>query len=64
MLFRAGVNVVGSVLPTPTDVLGGPGTQMFLRGLVYWAMAIVLIVATRGRLGCDSKETGRAATSP
>jgi len=54
MLLHAGTNVIGSFLPTPEDVLDGLGTYMFLRGAVYWGMAIVLLIATRGRLGYES----------
>jgi hypothetical protein len=53
MMFHAGTNVMSSFLPTPDDVLGGAGTYMLLRGIVYWVIAIVLIIATRGRLGLD-----------
>jgi membrane protease YdiL (CAAX protease family) len=55
-LFHAGTNVIGDFFPTPVDVLGGLGTDMFLRSSVYWGIAIILIVATRGRLGCDSTD--------
>ncbi len=55
MLLHAGTNVVGSFLPTPTDVMDGLGTYMVLRGLVYWGMAIVIIIATKGKLGYDLK---------
>ena len=51
MLFHAGTNVIGSFLPAPDDVLGGAGSFMLLRGIVYWAAAIVLLIATRGTLG-------------
>ncbi len=54
MLLHAATNVIGTFAPTPTDVLGGFGTYMVLRGSVYWAIAIALIVATRGRLGAES----------
>jgi membrane protease YdiL (CAAX protease family) len=54
MLLHAGTNVIGSFLTTPADVLGGFGTHMFLRSLVYWGIAIALILLTKGRLGCDS----------
>jgi membrane protease YdiL (CAAX protease family) len=59
MLLHAGVNVIGNFLPTPVDVLGGLGNYMFMRGLVYWGIAIVLIIVTKGRLGCDSTDTNR-----
>ena len=51
MLFHAGTNVISSFIPTPMDVLGTWGDDTVLRGLVYWLMAVVLIIATRGRLG-------------
>jgi membrane protease YdiL (CAAX protease family) len=57
MLLHAGTNVIGNFLPTPMDILGGLGTYMFLRGLVYWGIASVLIIVTKGRLGCDSTDT-------
>jgi len=61
MLFHAGTNVIGSFLPTPMDVLGGLGTYMVLRGLVYWGIATVLTVVTKGRLGWDSADTDLVA---
>jgi membrane protease YdiL (CAAX protease family) len=57
MLLHAGVNVIGSFLPTPVDVLGGLGTYMFLRAAVYWIIAIILIIMTKGRLGYNSPGT-------
>jgi membrane protease YdiL (CAAX protease family) len=53
MLLHASTNVIGNFVPTPMDVLGGLGTFMFLRGAVYWGMAVALIVVTKGRLGWD-----------
>jgi hypothetical protein len=35
------------------DVLGGVGTFVFLRAVVYWGIAIVLLIVTKGRLGYD-----------
>lgn len=43
-------------LPTPADVLGGFGDYMLLRGLVYWTIALVLLIATKGTLGWDSTQ--------
>ena len=54
MLLHAGTNVVGSFFPAPADVLGGFGTFMFLRGVVYWAIATVLIIVTKGTLGYEA----------
>lgn len=54
---HAGVNVIGNFVPTPMIVLGGLGTEVFLRGSVYWAMAIVLVILTKSRLGVDSNNT-------
>ena len=56
MLLHAGTNAIGNYIPTPVVVLGGLGTDMFLRGSVYWVMAIVLVVMTKGRLGADSND--------
>jgi membrane protease YdiL (CAAX protease family) len=50
MLLHAGVNVIGSFLPTSADVLGSLGTYVFLRGSVYWIIAIILIIVTKGKL--------------
>jgi membrane protease YdiL (CAAX protease family) len=57
MLLHASTNVIANFVPTPMVVLGGLGTYMFLRGLVYWAMAIVIAILTKGRLGCESTDT-------
>jgi len=57
MLLHAGVNAIGNYIPTPMVVLGGFGTEMFLTSSVYWVMAIVIIIFTRGRLGTDSNNT-------
>jgi membrane protease YdiL (CAAX protease family) len=57
MLLHAGVNAIGNYVPTPDVVLGGLGSSTVLRGLVYWAMAIVLVILTKGRLGADANKT-------
>lgn len=54
MVLHAGVNAIGNYLPTPDVVLGGLGTYTFMIGLVYWVIAILLVIITRGRLGADS----------
>jgi len=62
MLFHAGVNVIGSFFPTPHDVLGGVGTYMLLRSLVYWVGAAAVIAATKGRLGWQGGVDGARVT--
>ncbi len=57
MLFHAGTNVIGSFFPAPMDVLDGFGTFMVLRGLVYWGLAIIVIIYTRGSLGYKDNPT-------
>jgi hypothetical protein len=37
-------------------LLGGLGTYLYLRGILYWGIAIVLIIVTKGRLGSDSTD--------
>ena len=49
--------IILSFLPTPMDILGGLDTCMLLRGLVYWAIAIVLTIVTKGTLGWVSENT-------
>ena len=50
MLFHAGTNVIGSYIPTPSDVLPTLDSYMFVRGVVYWAIAAILLISTKGRL--------------
>jgi membrane protease YdiL (CAAX protease family) len=57
MLLHAGVNVIDNFVPTPDVVLSGLGSFTVLRGMVYWAMAIVLVILTKGRLGADFNNT-------
>jgi membrane protease YdiL (CAAX protease family) len=57
MLFHASTNVIGSFLPTQMNVLNGLGAEIFLRGIVYWIMALVIIITTKGRLGYSGAET-------
>jgi membrane protease YdiL (CAAX protease family) len=57
MLFHAGTNAIGNFIPIASVVLGGLGTDLFLRALVYWAIAISVIILTKGRLGADSNNT-------
>lgn len=58
MLFHAGVNVVSVFLPTPNDVLDGIGTYMFLRGTIYWVLAIGIVIFTKGKLGYPKNQIG------
>jgi membrane protease YdiL (CAAX protease family) len=51
MFFHAATNIIYRFIPTPTDVLDGAGTYMLLRGIIYWTIAIVILITTRGRLG-------------
>jgi membrane protease YdiL (CAAX protease family) len=51
MLFHASTNVLSSFIPTPDVVLNGIGTNIFIRSLAYWILAITLLIYTRGRLG-------------
>lgn len=53
MLLHAGTNVISAFIPTPIDVLGSD-TYMMLRSIVYWSIALVLVIVTRGTLGWKS----------
>jgi membrane protease YdiL (CAAX protease family) len=57
MLFHSGTNVISNFIPTPMDVLGGLGTWIFMRGVVYWIMTLVILITTRGGLGYESHES-------
>jgi len=46
MLFHAGTNVIGSFIPAPLNLPEIWNDFIALRGIVYWLMAIVLIVVT------------------
>ena len=61
MLLHASTNVIDNFVPTPAVVLGGLGTWTVLRGLVYWAMVIAIVILTRGSLGYRSTDTNLAA---
>jgi membrane protease YdiL (CAAX protease family) len=64
MLFHQATNQVQELFPTPGDLIPGVDDWQILRGIVYWAIAIVLIVATRGRLGYSaSNETPAGGTT-
>ncbi|MFX1538335.1 MAG: CPBP family intramembrane glutamic endopeptidase [Promethearchaeota archaeon] len=60
MLLHSGTNMISSFIPTPGDVLQGLGTYIFLRGIVYWGAAIVLLITTKGRLGYDKMNCSNA----
>lgn len=51
MLFHQATNAIGSYFPTPTAIFPGWDDWQILRGGVYWLIAIVLLIATKGRLG-------------
>jgi membrane protease YdiL (CAAX protease family) len=53
MLFHGGTNVIGSYFPLETDVVSGAPDFFVLRGIVYWAIAIALLIGTQGRLGLE-----------
>jgi len=51
MLFHQGTNHISNYFPMPTDVLPGLTAWVVLTAIAYWTTAIVLLVATKGRLG-------------
>jgi len=46
MLFHAGTNVIGSFIPVPMNLAEIWSDFVFLRGVVYWIMAAILIAST------------------
>jgi len=55
MLFHQATNTIWSYFPMPDDVLSGMDDFIVFKTIVYWAIAIVLITATKGRLGYRSE---------
>ncbi len=55
MLFHQATNTIWNYFPMPDDVLTGMDDFLVLKTIVYWTIAIVLIIATKGRLGYQSE---------
>ena len=51
MLLHASTNVIYRFVPMPEVVLGAVGTGLFMRGVVYWLAAILIVVVTKGMVG-------------
>ena len=51
MLFHQATNIIWNYFPMPDDVLSGMDDFIVLKTIVYWAIAIFLIIATKGHLG-------------
>lgn len=51
MLLHAGTNVIGEFFPTPDTVLGGMDGYLMIRGALYWMIAVLIVVGTKGELG-------------
>jgi membrane protease YdiL (CAAX protease family) len=51
MLFHQATNHIWNYFPMPTDVLQGLDDFIVLKSIVYWSIAIVLLIATQGKLG-------------
>jgi membrane protease YdiL (CAAX protease family) len=51
MLFHQGTNHVWHYFPMPSDVIPGLPDWIVLKTIVYWTIAIVLMIITKGRLG-------------
>jgi hypothetical protein len=53
MVLHAGVNAIGNYITIPEVALDILGSSSPLRGLVYWFIALVVVILTKGRLGAD-----------
>ena len=51
MMFHQATNVIWHHFPMPDDVLSGIDDFIVLKTIAYWTIAVILIIATRGRLG-------------
>ena len=56
MLFHQASNQIWDYFPMNSDVVSGPDDWLVLKTMVYGGLAIVLLVATRGRLGQERTE--------
>ena len=51
MLFHQATNIIWNYFPMPDDVLIGIDDFIVLKTIVYWTIAIALIITTKGHLG-------------
>jgi membrane protease YdiL (CAAX protease family) len=61
MLFHQATNIIWNYFPMPNDVLSGMDDFIVLKTIVYWTIAIVLSIATKGRLGCHLESSSPKA---
>ena len=61
MLFHQATNIIWNYFPMPDDVLSGIDDFIVLKTIVYWTIAIVLLIATKGRLGYQSEPSSSRA---
>jgi membrane protease YdiL (CAAX protease family) len=57
MLFHQATNHIWVYFPMPDDVLYGMDDFIVLKTIVYWTIAIVLVIATKGHLSYSSKKS-------
>ncbi|MFC2039034.1 CPBP family intramembrane glutamic endopeptidase [Chloroflexota bacterium] len=55
MLFHQATNIIWNYFPMPDEILSGVDDFIVFKTIVYWTIAIVLIVTTKGRLGYQSE---------
>ena len=51
MLFHQATNHIWNYFPMPDDVLSGIDDFIVLKTIVYWTIAAILMITTKGRLG-------------
>jgi membrane protease YdiL (CAAX protease family) len=51
MLFHQGTNHIWHYFQMPSDVISGLPDWIVLKTIVYWTIAIILVIVTKGRLG-------------
>ncbi|MFC2014811.1 CPBP family intramembrane glutamic endopeptidase [Chloroflexota bacterium] len=55
MLFHQATNIIWNYFPMPDEILSGMNDFIVMKTIVYWITVIVLILATKGRLGYPSE---------
>ena len=56
ILFHQATNHVWHYFPMPSDVISGLPDWIVLKTIVYWTIAIVLVIVSRGNLGSNVRE--------
>ncbi len=57
MLLHAGTNIISSFTPTSGLIFEIEDSFSLVRGVIYWVLALIIILFTKGKLGINSKQS-------